>query len=436
MTAPARNTSTAVQRRQSTTVQQITAKDQLAHLTTERAKRLIEPMLAQGVTYERILSEAYFAIQKDPKLLDCTPESLITAVAQCTAWDLEIGIKAHLVPFNVKVKVRGDDGRETEQWQTRCQAIRDYKGDADLVVRCGAARYVDAHNVYANEVFEYELGTSPFIKHQPIMDPEKRGRLIGAYAVAKVNAHDIKIAVLSREEIDEVRIKYSKSWKDHWVNDKKVPYTLEEIRWYGPKTCVHRVVKLLPTNPRLAKVLAMFASEERLFDDPTAVTDPRVEIGGGEPVHDLARQSRQLMPGMKSDAPYETDAAAPQQSPREVPSETVPRVTDGQRATASHAAQMADPFADEAPDDAEQDLPFDAPAAPARELLACEAYVIPAGLGPRSGVQLAELSTDDLTALSKWASKPSALKNYPDLAHNCEALLDARRLGEAPEPTA
>ena len=80
----------------------------LAPLTTQKAKALIEPMLKHGVKYERILSEAYFAIQANPKLADCTAESMITAVAQCVKWDLVIGEKAYLVPFSVKVKTKGE----------------------------------------------------------------------------------------------------------------------------------------------------------------------------------------------------------------------------------------------------------------------------------------------------------------------------------------
>lgn len=247
---------------------------ELKDLTTEKARRLIEPMLKNGVTYERVLSECYFAIQKNPKLMECTGESMIMAVAQCAAWDLEIGVKAHLVPFNVKVKVPDGRGGEKEEWQSRCQAIRDYKGDAELVIRCGAARSVDAYNVYSNETFEYELGSAPFIRHRPILDPGKRGQLIASYAVARVGTHDVKIIVLSRDEVDEVRRNHSKQWKTHWVKGQQVEWTLEEIPWYGPKTCVHRVVKLLPTNARLATLIKEMESEDAITAGPVVDLGP------------------------------------------------------------------------------------------------------------------------------------------------------------------
>jgi recombination protein RecT len=147
---------------------------ELAPLVTTKARKLIEPMLKHGVTYERILSEVYFAIQKNPELAECTPDSLVMSVAQATKWDLEIGTLVHLVPFNVKVKVN-ENGREVERWQKRAQAIRDYKGDATLVIRAGSARYIDAQVVYEKDAFEYELGTNVRIVHRPAFGD--RGKL-------------------------------------------------------------------------------------------------------------------------------------------------------------------------------------------------------------------------------------------------------------------
>jgi phage RecT family recombinase len=230
---------------------------ELAALTKPEARRLIESMLPTGVTIERIFAETYFAIQKNPELQNCTDASLVMAVAQCTRWDLEIGVLAHLVPFKTKVK----NGNGEWEWETRCQAVRDYKGDATMAIRAGAARFIDAQAVHEGDEFEYELGSSPFVRHRPA-GMGKRGKLIGFYAVAKISRDDVRVFVMSRDEVDQVRMQYSKSWKEHWVNNSKVPYTLDEIPWYGLKTCVHRICKLLPTTPKLAEVLRAFEAEE------------------------------------------------------------------------------------------------------------------------------------------------------------------------------
>lgn len=263
----------------------------LAKLTTIKARALIEPMLKKGVTFERVLSEVYFELQKNPKLQSCTAESMIMAVAQCVKWDLTIGEKVYIVPFSVKVKT--DKG---DEWEDRAQAIRDYKGDIDLIIRAGAARYVAAHNVYEHEHFRYELGTTPLIEHKPIMDPAKRGRLVGSYAVAKISRDDVQIVVLSRDEIDQSRMQHSKQWKDHYVKGQKekVPFTLEELPWYGPKTCVHRLAKFLPTSPKLEMVRREFEAEDTAEIDGPVVDIPALDapqndlrqLGAGAPAAD------------------------------------------------------------------------------------------------------------------------------------------------------
>lgn len=260
---------------------------ELAALTKPEARRLIESVLPQGVTLERIFAEVYFAIQKNPELQNCTDASLVMAVAQCAKWDLEIGVTAHLVPF--KTKVKGPNGDSS--WETRCQAVRDYKGDATMVLRAGAARFIDAQTVYEGDEFEYELGSSPFVRHRPA-GLGKRGKLIGFYAVAKINRDDVRVLVMSREEVDQVRMQYSKSWKEHWVDGKKVAYTLDEIPWYGLKSCVHRICKLLPTTPKLAEVLKAFAAEEAEQIDVVdtagelAPVSERRALGAGDPAQE------------------------------------------------------------------------------------------------------------------------------------------------------
>lgn len=241
---------------------------QVQALATPTARQLITPVLPAGVTYERVVSEVYFAIQNNPKLAACTPESLVLSVARAASWGLAIGEKVHLVPFSVKVK--GPDGRD--RWEDRAQAIRDYKGDAELVVRTGAARLVAAKCVYENEPFEYDEGTSPEIRHKPIVDPAKRGKLIAFYAWAKISTLDKVIFVISVPEVEAVRARYSKSWKS---TDQKT-VKLEDIPWYGMKTAVHRLTKLLATTAPVVGLIAQLEREERELEgvgDEAAVVD-------------------------------------------------------------------------------------------------------------------------------------------------------------------
>ena len=369
----------------------IREKREVAMLTNEGARNLIMPYLPKGVTFDRILSEVYLAVQKNPKLEQCTPDSMLTAVATCVKWDLTIGEEVYLVPFSVKVKVQVPDGRggtrEKEQWEDRAQAIRDYKGDIALVVRCGAARYVDAQNVYSNETFEYEQGTNPFIRHRPIMDPNTRGELIGSYAVAKISAHDVKIVVLSRQEIDQVRMQFSKQWKDHWVDGQKVPYKLEEILWYGPKTCVHRVTKQLPKSPKLAEVMAAFETEEAILEGKLEEIVPPVAIAASSAGVEARSQSPASMEASATHAP--TDERAD-----------------------------FDPFGEEVPEP------------PKRSAL--ELYVMPFGKDI-VGKPMGDIPSPTLGRARKWAlqNNPGGLAEFIEKS---ALLLDERTHGDAKEP--
>lgn len=226
---------------------------ELAALFTPEARAIIEPLLPAGVALERIGSEVWFAMQDNPTLARCTPSSLVQSVGRSLAWGLEIGRTVHLVPF-------GD----------KCQAIRDYKGDIQLVVQSGAAIMVDAKAVYANEFFEWEDGTAPFIKHKPILDKKGRGAVIAFYAWARVTRHETKIFVISAEDVDDVRRKYSKQWKTG---------TLDAIAWYGCKTAVKRLCKQLPMR-LVGGVLNQLEREELELLDGEIAGDPTAGDGG------------------------------------------------------------------------------------------------------------------------------------------------------------
>lgn len=219
-----------------------------AILLSEDAKRQIAPFIPHGASLERVVSTVNQVVAENPELLECTPESLIMAVGRGVKWDLEFGETVHLVPFNVKVSKRG----QPDQWEKRAKALRDWKGDIELVVKSGAARAVDAQCFYENEHFRYEQGTHPFIEHHPIVDPVKRGKMLGAYGWALISQRaPLKIAVMSVAEIDKIRQEKSKSNKEGALPD-----------WYARKTMVHQVTKAIPKNPNLAKVLREFEREE------------------------------------------------------------------------------------------------------------------------------------------------------------------------------
>lgn len=263
-------------------------------LTKDAARALIEPMLRPGDSYERVIVETYHAAQKNPDILKCTPASIVNAVSRAVRSGLVIGDGVHLVPYG-----------------STLQEIYDYKGRIQLIVTAGAARAIDAQCVYEHEPFEYSQGTSPTIVHKPIMNPANRGKMIGAYAVADQGRRvPPKIVVLSVDEIEKVRQTYSKQHKKG-----ELPY------WYAQKTCVHRLAKLLPKNPELAKVVAMFEAEDAgleaiASDEPaptpytlSAASAPQIGAGSNDEIEGVAQEGQEPPASIDERAPLDEQPA-------------------------------------------------------------------------------------------------------------------------------
>ncbi|MDB4892194.1 MAG: RecT protein [Gemmatimonadetes bacterium] len=266
-------------------------------LESEQARQIIEPMLPPGVDYRRVVQEVYMAGKDNPDLLTCTRESIVRAVARAESWGLTIGETVHLVPFNVKVKEQG----QADRWEKRCQALQDYKGKIELIVRSGSARSVDADNVYENDLFEYEQGAHPICRHRPVLDPAKRGAFLGSYALARLRFGNVKVTFVPASEIEAVRQRYSKQWKNG-----ELPY------WYGPKTAVHRLAKMLPKSEKLARVMKAFLEEE--------LDEQLVGVIDNGPIATLGAPPERVHNGPKA------LAAAPADDPygEEPPAESVP----------------------------------------------------------------------------------------------------------------
>lgn len=279
-------------------------------LATPEARGMIAPFIPRGVDYEHVLLEVHRCATNNAEILDCTPASIIQAVGQAVETGLVIGKTIHLVPVNTKISKRG----QPDAWEKRLQAWTDYKGDIELVVWSGAARFVDAQAVYEGDFFDWQLGDTPYVKHRPPLDAAKRGKMIAFYSVAFLNGTGTlkKIVVMSLADVEKIRAK-SKQW-----NPEKVKECPE---WYGIKTAVHRNCKILPKNRRLASVIAMMDARE-------------AHEGGEELVLEL--DPAQRIDGVAS-APTIASSSATREFKGDAPA---PAVTDAR----SSAAQFPLPF--------------------------------------------------------------------------------------------
>lgn len=157
----------------------------------------VATILPKHLTADRMLTVMYQACTKTPKLLDCTPASLVTALKQASELGLEFnGVLGHaaLIPYG-----------NVATFQPM------YKGLLDLAYRSGRVTLVQGHVVHENDNFSYAFGLNPTLVHRPAA--KDRGDAIGAYVVAHLKGLDPIFHYMPKEEIEAHRDRYSKAWK-------------------------------------------------------------------------------------------------------------------------------------------------------------------------------------------------------------------------------
>lgn len=207
--------------------------------------------LPKHLDAQRVARLALTAVRANKDLAACSPDSFAGALLTSSALGLEPNVmgECYLTPF--RDKNRG--GR----WE--CQLIVGYQGYSKLFYQSPTGAHLDAHTVYANDEFDYEYGTSPFLRHRPTRD--ERGEVIFYYATARLTTGSTHFVVLTPEEVKELR--RGKVGPKGDIPDPQ--------RWMERKTAVRQVLKMLPKSPQLG---AAVAADERggaeLFRDRLA----------------------------------------------------------------------------------------------------------------------------------------------------------------------
>ena len=216
--------------------------------------------LPRHITPDRFMRVTLTAINKNPKLMQCTKESLLACLMDCSALGLEPdGRKAHLIPYNNR-----------KNNTVVCTLIVDYKGMVDLARRSGDIADIHADVVGENDKFEYSFGTEGKLVHRPCLTG--RGKVIAAYSFVKLKDGATSYEVMSKEEVEAIR-KRSRAGDDGpWITD-----------WneMAKKSVFRRHSKWLPMSSEFQEAL------DKDFDIPTDIIDadgprPIVSIRGKE----------------------------------------------------------------------------------------------------------------------------------------------------------
>lgn len=151
----------------------------------------MEKVLPKMLSAERMIAMASTEITKNPKLLECTAQSLIGAVLQASVLGFQpvaaLGY-CYFVPYGSQV-----------QFQIG------YKGMLALARRSGEIASVYAEVVREGDKFNYTLGLHRDIVHEPTGDISKP--LTYVYAVVQFKDGGDSFVVLSRAEVERLRLR-------------------------------------------------------------------------------------------------------------------------------------------------------------------------------------------------------------------------------------
>jgi recombination protein RecT len=253
----------------------------------ERLKPQIAMALPKHIDINRMIRICLTTIQRTPKLLECTQESLLGCLFQCVQLGLEPdGLLGHayLVPYG-----------------KACTLIVGYKGLLKLARQSDEVESISARVVCEKDVFEYEFGLDEKLIHKPSHE-EDPGPITFVYAIFRLKGGGHHMDVMSVGEVERIRER-SKAGKDGpWVTD-----------WaeMAKKTVLRRASKMAPASIEdLARAVAIDSRSEAGIPPSLDIDMPSLPAAD---VPGIDQQGKRLSLGKKApiDVPPENGAADP-----------------------------------------------------------------------------------------------------------------------------
>lgn len=231
----------------------------------------IKKALPSVITPERFTRMVLSALSATPKLADCSPQSFLAAMMTAAQLGVEPNTalgQAYLLPYR-------------NHGQMECQFQLGYKGLIDLAYRSGEVSVIQAHTVYENDVFEYELGMDPKLRHVPAK--ADRGEAVAYYAMFKTKDGGYGFEVMSVDDVQRHAQRYSKSYgsgSSPWRSN------FDEM---AKKTVLKRALKYAPLKSDFVRGVAQDETiKAELSDEMYAVPDETVYEAEGEEVSSTA----------------------------------------------------------------------------------------------------------------------------------------------------
>lgn len=204
--------------------------------------------------WEKEKTFALQAIDGNSALQKCTPKSIIKAMCNISLTGLSLNPKkayCYLIP-------RGGN------------AILDisYQGMIFMMTNQLNVKSIHADVVYEGDHFENEVTEDGVIfSHKADKFSKDRGEIIGVYAIAYLNGGGSSVAVLSEEEVNQIKA------TSQAAGTKFSPWSGSEtiVNEMRKKTAIRRLWKIVPKNERIEEAVEGI----RVFDESHDATFSR-----------------------------------------------------------------------------------------------------------------------------------------------------------------
>lgn len=202
----------------------------------DKLKPQLAHALPKHLNADRMARLAMTAFSTTPDLQRCTPTSIAGSLMTAGQLGLEPGVngQGYLIPYHDRKNNR-----------FICTFVPGWKGLVDLVARSGRASVWTGVAMPGDE-FDYQLGDSPFCRHNP--GDEVNGEWTHVYAIGRVrDAQMPVIEVWKRAKVMKHLKAYNKVGDRHYANQGE-----NNFEMYGRKVALLQVLKYMPQSVELA----------------------------------------------------------------------------------------------------------------------------------------------------------------------------------------
>lgn len=212
----------------------------------EKRREEFRHALPSGLNPDRFLRMAMTAIRKMPDLVDCDRASFMGALVECAQLGLEPNTvlgHAYLIPF-----------KNRRAGRLECQLIAGYRGLVKLAYQSGMVLDVDAQVVRKGDLFDYEYGDRPFLRHRPHEDQDRP--MTHVYATVRIKGMDErKFRVLTVGDCERIRDVFSARGKNGPWGEHFEPMSM--------KTALRQILKFVPSDTERSLLARMVSHDER-----------------------------------------------------------------------------------------------------------------------------------------------------------------------------